>query len=76
MTTRHARSEYSAHCAMRETARANRYTSAQRAMMRAAIAQLDQRRAAKEMRERIARVIVLSVLGFLPVALVYIATTN
>ena len=46
------------------------------AMMQAAIAQLDQRRAAEQMRERIARVIVLSVLGFLPVALVYIATTN
>lgn len=32
--------------------------------------------AAKETRERIARVIVLSVLGFLPVMLVYIAATN
>ena len=70
------RSEYSAHSAMRETARATRYTNAQRAMMQAAIARLDKRRAAKETRERIARLIVLSVLGFLPVALVYIAATN
>ena len=76
MNARHTRSEYSPHSAMRETAHATRYTNAQRAMMQAAIAQLDQRRAAEQMRERIARVIVLSVLGFLPVALVYIAATN
>lgn len=76
MNPRHTRSEYSAHSAMRETARANRYTNAQRAMMQAAIARLDKRRSAKETRECIARVIVLSVLGFLPVALVYIAATN
>ena len=61
---------------MRHIDRAIRYTSAQRTMMQTAIARHDKTRAAEQMRERIARVIVLSVLGFLPVALVYIAATN
>lgn len=74
MTPRHARSEYSAHSAMRETARATRYTNAQRAMMRAAIARHDNARAAEQMRERVAGIAFFALCVALCVALFYSAT--
>lgn len=63
-----------AHSAMRETARANRYTNAQRAMMQAAIARLDKLRSAKETRERIAAIATVAIIAAIPFAIFYVAT--